>query len=238
MRPARAASPRPPTTSLTASGPGPQVLNAGKCPETGRTFFQPATLRLFTSADALSKARRGLGWDLHSRYGEKNSSAGRRMGPRTFGHTGFTGCSLWMDPATTKYVIVLTNAVHPHEMSETGGEIQSVRPAVADAALLALDEGRLAEACKETARAVHSARPPAARGRHREAPSDAVPGGATSNAVPDAPGPSPPLASTSFTLARAKRNTGQAEAGNNKLKRVGAVGLLAAMILWSASAGP
>ena len=103
-------------------------------------------MQLFTSADALSKARRGLGWDLHSRYGVGNSSAGTRMGPRTFGHTGFTGCSLWMDPATTKYVILLTNAVHPHEMSETGGEIQSVRPAVADAALLALDEGRLAEA--------------------------------------------------------------------------------------------
>ena len=35
----------------------PQVLNGGQCPETGQTFFRPATLQLFTSADALSKAR-------------------------------------------------------------------------------------------------------------------------------------------------------------------------------------
>jgi CubicO group peptidase (beta-lactamase class C family) len=41
------------------------------------------------------------------------TSAGKYLGPRTFGHTGFTGTSLWIDPDQNLFVALLTNAVHP-----------------------------------------------------------------------------------------------------------------------------
>lgn len=53
---------------------------------------------------------RGLGWQLRS---ETHSSAGDLFGPRTFGHTGFTGTSLWIDPDQDMYAVLLTNRVHP-----------------------------------------------------------------------------------------------------------------------------
>jgi CubicO group peptidase (beta-lactamase class C family) len=53
---------------------------------------------------------RGLGWDLKS---AEASSAGTRLGPRTFGHLGFTGGSLWVDPDLRLSIALLTNRVHP-----------------------------------------------------------------------------------------------------------------------------
>jgi uncharacterized protein YbbC (DUF1343 family)/CubicO group peptidase (beta-lactamase class C family) len=53
---------------------------------------------------------RGLGWDLDSSY---SSNRGELLPLGSFGHTGFTGTSVWMDPATKTYVIVLANRVHP-----------------------------------------------------------------------------------------------------------------------------
>jgi CubicO group peptidase (beta-lactamase class C family) len=51
-----------------------------------------------------------LGWDTKSPEG---SSAGSRFGPRSFGHTGYTGTSIWVDPDARTYAILLTNRVHP-----------------------------------------------------------------------------------------------------------------------------
>lgn len=73
-----------------------------------------------------------LGWDTRSPVG---SSAGARMGPRTFGHLGFTGTSLWCDPDAEAVVALLTNRVHP---SREGAGIRALRPAVHDAVLQAL----------------------------------------------------------------------------------------------------
>src|SRR4029079_14996646 len=53
---------------------------------------------------------RGLGWDINSQY---SGSRGDLFPVGSFGHTGFTGASMWMDPFTDTYVILLTNAVHP-----------------------------------------------------------------------------------------------------------------------------
>jgi CubicO group peptidase (beta-lactamase class C family) len=58
------------------------------------------------------------------------SSCGTRMSPRAFGHVGFTGTSLWIDPDRSVYVVLLTNRVHPTPENEA---ITSVRPAVHDA---------------------------------------------------------------------------------------------------------
>ncbi len=54
---------------------------------------------------------RGLGWDSRSRY---SSNRGTKFSPTAFGHGGFTGTSLWIDPGTKLYVIFLSNRVHPN----------------------------------------------------------------------------------------------------------------------------
>ena len=61
-------------------------------------------------------------------------SGGRHLSPSAVGHLGFTGTSVWVDPANSFYVVLLTNAVHPDAGSESGARIREVRPAVADAA--------------------------------------------------------------------------------------------------------
>ena len=99
----------------------------------GRPFLQEETIRLFTTAVAPDAHSRALGWDTKSPEGY--SSAGPRFGPRSFGHTGFTGTSIWIDPDEQLYVILLTNRVYP---TRENRRISQVRPAVADAAYGAL----------------------------------------------------------------------------------------------------
>lgn len=67
-----------------------------------------------------------LGWDRVSR---PKSQAGTFFGPQSFGHLAFTGCSFWLDPADQKYVILLSNRVHP---TRGGDGIKSFRPRVHD----------------------------------------------------------------------------------------------------------
>ena len=71
---------------------------------------------------------RALGWDTML----PTSSCGRRMSARAFGHTGFTGTSLWIDPDAGCYVVLLSNRVHPRP---TGDDIGEVRPAFHDAVM-------------------------------------------------------------------------------------------------------
>jgi len=75
--------------------------------------------------------RRGLGWALKT-TGE--NSCGTRMSADTFGHTGFTGTSVWADPQRDLSVVLLTNAVHYGR-----GDLRAVRAAVCDAAVAAVD---------------------------------------------------------------------------------------------------
>lgn len=90
---------------------------------------------------ATGTALRGFGWDIDSPY---SSNRGTLFPVGSFGHTGFTGTSLWIDPVSDSYVIVLTNAVHPN--GPTG--ITEMRAKIADAAAVALgihaDGGALA----------------------------------------------------------------------------------------------
>jgi CubicO group peptidase (beta-lactamase class C family) len=60
---------------------------------------------------ATGAALRGFGWDIDSPY---SSNRGTLFPVGSFGHTGFTGTSLWMDPASDSYVVLLTNSVHPN----------------------------------------------------------------------------------------------------------------------------
>ena len=77
---------------------------------------------------------RALGWDTPS----ENSSAGTKLGPNAFGHTGFTGTSIWMDPDRDLFIILLTNRVHP---TRENGRIARVRPRVADLVVQAVAPG-------------------------------------------------------------------------------------------------
>jgi len=76
---------------------------------------------------------RGLGWDTPA----QSSSAGDYLSARAFGHTGFTGTSIWMDPELDLWVILLTNRVHP---SRENQKHVPLRRAVADAAALAITD--------------------------------------------------------------------------------------------------
>lgn len=99
----------------------------------GRPFLQPETIRLFTTAVNKAQHTRALGWDTRSLEGY--SSAGQYFGPNSFGHTGFTGTSIWIDPDQDLYVILLTNRVYPTR--DNRGHIP-VRPALADIAYQAI----------------------------------------------------------------------------------------------------
>ena len=83
-------------------------------PATGKEvrIFSPMTVRKFTEpgSPADQGVIRALGWDVDSPY---SSNRGELFPIGSYGHTGFTGTSLWIDPSTQTYVIVLTNVVHP-----------------------------------------------------------------------------------------------------------------------------
>jgi uncharacterized protein YbbC (DUF1343 family) len=67
---------------------------------------------------------RGLGWDLDSAY---SSNRGDLLPLGSFGHTGFTGTSLWMDPATRVFIVFLSNRVHP----DGAGDVTPLRARIA-----------------------------------------------------------------------------------------------------------
>ena len=97
-----------------------------------REYLRPETVKLFTTRQAGADTR-ALGWDTKTMNGY--SSAGSLFSGISFGHTGFTGTSVWADPTKNLFVIFLTNRVYPTRANE---KIRSVRPAVHDAVMKAL----------------------------------------------------------------------------------------------------
>jgi beta-N-acetylhexosaminidase len=90
-----------------------------------------ATIQQFSARVAIADAARTLGWDVVT----QPSSSGHFFSPSSFGHTGFTGTSLWIDPERGLFVVLLTNRVNPTRANE---QIRQLRPAVHDAVLQAL----------------------------------------------------------------------------------------------------
>ena len=88
---------------------GTMMANSGM--HNGRVFLKPETIQLFTTPVNPAEHTRALGWDTKSPEGY--SSAGQYFSPRSFGHTGFTGTSMWIDPESKLFVILLTNRVYP-----------------------------------------------------------------------------------------------------------------------------
>ena len=109
------------------------LLNGGEY--NGVRIVKPATVARWTAPQSRTSSR-ALGWDTPS----KNSSAGNYFSARSFGHTGFTGTSVWIDPEKNLFVILLTNRVDP-----TRNNTRHVprRRAVADAAQMAITDAPL-----------------------------------------------------------------------------------------------
>ncbi len=84
------------------------MLNGGKYSE--ENLFSDETIDLFTQSHNPNDNSRCLGWDSPN----GTSSGGVYLSDSSYGHTGFTGTSLWIDPENDIFVILLTNAVHPH----------------------------------------------------------------------------------------------------------------------------
>ncbi len=94
----------------------------------GTRIVAPETIAQFTAVQDRAFSNRALGWETPS----GSNSAGHSMSSTAFGHTGFTGTSLWVDPQRDVFVLLLTNRVDPTRQ-RTG--IAGVRTRVADAAM-------------------------------------------------------------------------------------------------------
>jgi uncharacterized protein YbbC (DUF1343 family)/CubicO group peptidase (beta-lactamase class C family) len=107
----------------------------------GRGVLTPATIAKMTAPQqpVNGTALRGFGWDIDSPL---SSNRGELLPVGGYGHTGFTGTSLWIDPSTKTYIVLLTNAVHMNALptKEKGNAISlRTKVATAVAAALALD---------------------------------------------------------------------------------------------------
>ena len=85
----------------------------------GVRLFSPSTVRAFTEPQGPpgQPILRGLGWDIDSPL---SAPRGKLFPIGSFGHTGFTGTSLWIDPSSKTYVILLANSVHPRQRPSLG----------------------------------------------------------------------------------------------------------------------
>ena len=111
------------------------LLNGGEYG--GVRILRPETVARWTTP-AYARSSRALGWDTPSR----NSSAGRFFGPRSFGHTGYTGTSIWIDPERGLFVILLTNRVNPTAENQ---KHVALRRAIADAVQSAILDAPLVD---------------------------------------------------------------------------------------------
>ena len=103
----------------------------------GERYFKPETVNMFTSNQS-DVSRRGLGFDrkdpdLEKKYPSELAS------PQTYGHTGYTGIAVWVDPARNLVYIFLSNRVNP-SVSEQLGKL-NIRPRIQDVINRAIDAG-------------------------------------------------------------------------------------------------
>jgi uncharacterized protein YbbC (DUF1343 family) len=95
----------------------------------GKRIVSEKTFETWTARRDTSSGGRSLGWDKDSRFATHRSAM---LSPRAFGHGGFTGTVMWIDPGKDLYVVFLSNRVHPDGRG-------AVNPLVAELATLAID---------------------------------------------------------------------------------------------------
>jgi len=100
----------------------------------GRRILSPLTVAQMTTRQSPPDLpSRGLGWDIDSPYA---SPRGDLLPIGSYGHTGYTGCSVWIDPHSRLWIVLMTNRVHP----TTRTSVVSLRSRIASAAAAALDD--------------------------------------------------------------------------------------------------
>ena len=105
----------------------------------GVRIVSDSAVRLFT---ARASGDRALGWEI----ADGEHGAGNYLSSSAYGHTGFTGTSIWIDPERDMFVILLTNRVHAARAKRPSKVIADVRADLADAAALAVTDANLAVA--------------------------------------------------------------------------------------------
>lgn len=110
----------------------------------GKQVLDPATVDRLTTPQFIGSDVRALGWDMRTRYSKLR---GTLLSHRAFGHGGFTGGSLWIDPDQDLFVILLSNRVHP----DGQGRVIELAGAVADAAVRANESLPAADGCRSPA---------------------------------------------------------------------------------------
>jgi len=105
----------------------------------GRGILSPLAVEKMSTAEQPPNATavRGFGWDIDTPF---STNRGELLPVGSFGHTGFTGTSIWIDPSTKSYIILLTNAVHPRGQGNAIGLRTKLATAMAAALPLTLDE--------------------------------------------------------------------------------------------------
>jgi CubicO group peptidase (beta-lactamase class C family) len=98
----------------------------------GKKIINKTTIELFTKKYS-NQSTRALGWDTKS---ETGSSSGDFFSANSYGHTGFTGTSIWADPERNLFVIFLTNRVYP---TRENLKILKVRPALHNAVIRSIE---------------------------------------------------------------------------------------------------
>ncbi len=109
----------------------------------GVRIVQAATIDTFTRVQDSTLSNRALGWEVPN----GTNSAGHKLSRHAFGHTGFTGTSIWIDPERDLFVLLLTNRVDP---TRANTRIAEVRVALADAVVAAIDASRPLASTKVT----------------------------------------------------------------------------------------
>jgi serine-type D-Ala-D-Ala carboxypeptidase len=117
------------STALDLAAVSQMLLNGGVYAH--QRILRRATLAQFTTPQQLSGGTRTLGWAVPTPGG----LSGNYFSARSYGHTGFTGTSIWIDPDRQLFVVFLTNRVHPTRENQ---KIQQVRRDVHDAVMQAL----------------------------------------------------------------------------------------------------
>jgi CubicO group peptidase (beta-lactamase class C family) len=107
------------------------ILNGGIYAH--QRILRRQTVTQFTSPSAFAKNTRTLGWNVPT----EPSSSGRYFSKQSFGHTGFTGTSVWIDQQKDLFVVLLTNANRTHPNPDDD-EIRRVQPAIHNAVVESL----------------------------------------------------------------------------------------------------
>lgn len=130
------------------------MLENGRIPGSTQRSFAAATVHKMITPQTppWSPNIRGLGWDIDTAY---SAPRGDLFPLGSYGHTGFTGTSVWIDPASQTFVILLTNSVHPYVRPA----ISSLRAKIGTAVAAALNVGDTKGFASKVERSIYAERP-------------------------------------------------------------------------------